>query len=79
MSEMSKLIAILRKIYIHELNEQVCNNPGINTRINLYLVEVQILKAFVYIITGRNPEDESNSIHDACCSFIDIMHNDYDA
>lgn len=76
---MSKLIAILKKIYMHELSEQLNSNPGISTRINLYLVEVQILKAFVYFITGRNPEDESNSIHDACCSFIDIMHNDYDA
>ena len=75
---MSKLIAILRKIFIHELNEQVTNNSGINTRTNLYMVEVQMLKAFVYLITGKNLEDEPDGLHDACCNFIDEMHNDYD-
>jgi len=75
---MTKLIAILRKIYIHEFGEQLTNNPGINTKINLYLVEVQMLKAFVYLITGRNLDDEPAGLHDACCNFIDMLRNDYD-
>ena len=75
---MTKLIAILRKIYMHEFGEQLNNNQGISSRINLYMVEVQILKAFVYLITGRDPTDEPDGLHDACCSFIDSMHIEYD-
>lgn len=76
---MLKLINILRKIFIHELNEQLTTDTGISTKINLYIVEVQILKAFVYLITGRSLDDEPDGLHDACCNFIDSMHGKYDA
>lgn len=78
-TRMSKLIAILRKIFIHELSEQLTNDTGISTRINPYMVEVQMLKAFVYLITGKNLDEEPDGLHDTCCSFIDEMHHEYDA
>lgn len=50
-------------------------NPGISTKMNLYMVEVQLLKDFVYAITGTHQiGDYDEEIHDACCDFIDNIH-----
>lgn len=76
---MVKLVASLRKIFIHELNNQLYTDTGMSTRISLYTVEVQLLKAFVYLITGRHiQENEPDGLHDACCDFIENMHVEFD-
>ena len=66
----------LRKMLLEMFQRQMKSDTGISTRMNLYMVEVQLLKDFVYAITGNAQlyGEHDDEIHDACCNFIDRMH-----
>ncbi len=68
----------LRKIFLEMLNNQMRQETGISTRINLYMVEVQLLKDLFAVFTGMDPDDESCEYHDWVCSMLDELHHKFD-
>lgn len=76
---MEETIKKLRAIFLANLNRQLKNDTGISTRINLYLVEVQLLKDLFYVFTGMDAgEDDPDAFHDYCCDVIDTIHKEFD-
>ncbi|MBP5594508.1 MAG: hypothetical protein J6Y02_03935 [Pseudobutyrivibrio sp.] len=73
------MIEKLRTMLIAAINRQFKVEHSISTTINLYMVEVQMLKSFVYLITGTDDScDDADLIHDLCCNFIDKVHGKFD-
>jgi len=70
------MINKLRMMLLEMFQRQMKSDAGISTRISLYMIEVQLLKDFVYAITGNAQlyGEHDDEIHDACCDFIDKMH-----
>ena len=76
---MNETIKKFRSIFIENLNRQLKNETGISTTINLYMVEVQLLKDLFYVFTGMDEDDEkSDRFHDYCCDIIDSIHKEFD-
>lgn len=73
---MNETVKRFRSIFIENLNRQLKNDTGISTRINLYMVEVQLLKDLFYVFTGS--DDYSDTFHDFCCGIIDKVHDEFD-
>lgn len=68
----------LRKIFAEMLSRQFKVETGISTRINLYIVEVELLKNVFYIFTGQDPDDEDDDYHDWVCDVINTLHKKFD-
>ena len=70
------MIERLKAMILSMFNRQMKTDPGISTRMNLYMVEVQLLKDFACDITGNVQlyGDHDDEIHDLCCAFIDKIH-----
>lgn len=67
----------LRKMFLEMLNQQLKTDRGISTRINLYLVEVQLVKDLASVMTGCD-DYYSDELHDFICSFVDTLHEKFD-
>ena len=75
MAEVEKLKNILLDMYWKKMK----NDTSLSTGRALHMVEVQLLKYFVYAITGNSQiGDYDDEIFDACCDFIDKIHK-YDS
>ena len=76
---MEETIKKFRAIFLDNLNRQLKGNTGISTRINLYMIEVQLLKDLFYVFTGMDAGiDYPDAIHDYCCDVIDTIHKEFD-
>lgn len=75
MNETTKKI---RTILLDMINRQLKTNYGIDNRINLYMVEVQLIKDVVIALTGSDTED-SNNLHDWACDLVDEIHKEFGA
>lgn len=66
----------IRKMLLEMFQRQMNSESGISSRLNLYMVEVQLLKDFVCVITGNAQiyGEHEDKIHEACCDFIDKIH-----
>ena len=67
----------LRKMFLEMLNQQLKTDRGISTRINLYMVEVQLVKDLASVLTGCD-DYCSDEFHDFICSFVDTLHAKFD-
>ena len=77
-TNMNETIKKLRTILIDMVTRQLKVSTGISTRINLYMVEVQLLKDLFSVFTGMNPDDESDEYHDWICNTLDELHHKFD-
>lgn len=70
------MIEKIRRMLLDMFQRQMRSETGISTRMSLYMIEVQLLKDFVYAITGQAQlyGEHDDDIHDACCDFIDKIH-----
>lgn len=69
----------LRKMFIDMLTYQLKVDTGVSTRMNLYIVEVELLKNVFYVFTGQDPDDEDDDgFHDWVCNVIDTLHHKFD-
>lgn len=66
----------LRKMLLEMLNRQFKTDTGISTRINLYMVEVQLVKDLACVMTGS--DDCDDGLHDFICDFVDTLHAKFD-
>lgn len=73
---MNETIKKLRVIQIDMITRQLKTNPGIDNRINLYMVEVQFIKDVVISLTGSDAED-SDKLHDWACDLVDEIHKEF--
>lgn len=75
MAEVEKL----RTILLDMLQKKMKSDTSLSTGRALHMIEVQLLKDFVYAITGNSQiDDYDDEIFDACCDFIDKIHK-YDS
>ena len=73
---MNETLKKLRAILVENLTRQFKTDTGIDNRINLYMVEVQFIKAVVISLTGNGAED-SDSLHDFACDLVDRIHREF--
>jgi len=73
---MNETIKKLRTILVDMFTRQFKTNPGIDNRINLYMVEVQLIKDVVISLTG-NDTDDSGRLHDWACDLVDEIHKEF--
>lgn len=66
----------LRKMLLEMLNQQLKTDRGISTRINLYMVEVQLCKDLACVMTGN--DEYQDELHDFICDFVDTLHAKFD-
>ena len=72
------IIEKLRNIFLDMLNRQLKNAKGISTRMNLYMIEVELLKDLFAVFTGMDPDEEADEYHDWVCSTLDELHHKFD-
>lgn len=71
----------LRKIFLEMLNQQLKQDIGCSTRMNLYMVEVMLLEDLLSIFTGFDDESgayDYNDFHDTVCDIVDTIHAKFD-
>lgn len=73
---MNETLKKLRAILVDNLTRQFKSDTGIDNRINLYMVEVQFIKAVVISLTGSEAEDSDN-LHDFACDLVDRIHREF--
>lgn len=73
---MNETLKKLRAILVDNLVRQFKTDTGIDNRINLYMVEVQFIKAVIISLTGNCAED-SDSLHDFACDLVDRIHREF--
>lgn len=71
--ELRKEVKIL---FREALFDEISENPGNSTRINLYSAEVLLVKAVLQVLTGMNPD--SDGLHDYACHIVDNAHEEFD-